>query len=140
MLKLISGKKGTGKTKQVIDMVNESAKSSNGKVVCIEKSDNLRFDVSHDARLINTEDYGVAGYDSFYGFIAGIVASDYDVKEIYVDSITKIVGDDNAQIGEMLAKIDKLGDENNVGVTMMVSGDRKEFPESITKYISLNLV
>lgn len=139
MLKLISGKKGSGKTKQLISMVNSATETSNGKIVCIEKGTKLKFDVNHDARLLNTEDYDVSAYDSFYGFLAGIVASDYDVKEIYVDSISKIVGDDTSKISDFLAKVEKIADTDGIDITIMISDDKKNLPESIAKYVTLNL-
>jgi energy-coupling factor transporter ATP-binding protein EcfA2 len=140
MLKLIAGKKGSGKTKQLITMVNEAVGTSNGKVVCIEKGSKLTYDVNHDARLLNTDDFNVSDYDSFYGFLAGIVASDYDVKEIYVDSIAKIVGDDPDKIGEFLAKVDSIASKDEINFTITVSSDEKALPENIAKFVAINLV
>lgn len=79
MLKLIIGVKGTGKTKQLIDMVNASLNSSQGDVVCIEKGDKLKFDVKYQCRLIDTEYYGISDASMLYGFVAGILASNHDV-------------------------------------------------------------
>ena len=140
MLKLIAGKKGSGKTKQLISMVNAAVSNTSGKVVCIENGKKLTYDVNHDARLLNTEDFDVSSYDSFYGFMAGIIASDYDVKEIYVDSISKIVGDDMDKITVLLEKIDTIAEKEGLSVTMMVSRDVKELPEGIVKFVSVNLV
>lgn len=134
MLKLIAGKKGSGKTKQLISMVSNASETSNGKVVCIEKGTKLTYDINHGVRLLDTDSYRVAGYDAFYGFLAGIAASDYDVKEIYVDSILKIAGDNFDKIGEMLAKIDSLFGED-VTLNMTISADASELPESVKKYL-----
>lgn len=139
MLKLIVGKKGSGKTKQLIEQVNKAVVTSSGKVVCIEKGSKLTYDVNHDVRLLNTEDFGVAGYDSFYGFLAGIVASDFDVKEIFIDSLAKIVGDDEAKISEFLSKVEPLAEGGDLTVTMTVSGDSKELPQNVVKYIALSM-
>jgi energy-coupling factor transporter ATP-binding protein EcfA2 len=134
MLKLIAGKKGSGKTKQLISMVNNAVETSNGKVACIEKGTKLTFDINHDARLLNTESYCIAGYDAFYGFLAGISASDYDVKEIFVDNILQIAGDNFDEIGKLLKKIDELfGDD--VSVLITISADESELPESVKKYL-----
>jgi energy-coupling factor transporter ATP-binding protein EcfA2 len=133
MLKLIAGKKGSGKTKQLISLVNEAVSTSNGKVVCIEKGTKLTYDINHDARLLDTESYHIVGLDSFYGFLAGIAASDFDVKEIYVDSLLKIVGDNFDEIGDLLAKIDCLFED--VKVVMTISADESELPDSVKKYI-----
>jgi hypothetical protein len=108
--------------------------------VCIEKGSKLTYDVNHDARLLNTDDFNVSDYDSFYGFLAGIVASDYDVKEIYVDSIAKIVGDDPDKIGEFLAKVDSIASKDEINFTITVSSDEKALPENIAKFVAINLV
>ncbi|HEX2937716.1 MAG TPA: hypothetical protein VHO66_02245 [Ruminiclostridium sp.] len=135
MLKLIAGKKGSGKTKQLISMVNKAVEVSNGKVVCIEKGTKLTYDINHGARLLDTESYHVAGYDAFYGFLAGIAASDFDVKEIYIDSVLKIAGDNFDEIGKLIEKIDSLfGDD--VNVVMTISADQSELPDSVKKFIA----
>lgn len=135
MLKLIADIKGSGKTKELVEKVNAAAGTSNGKVVCIEKGTKLTFDISHDVRLLNTEDYNVAGYDAFYGFIAGIVASDFDVKEIFVDSLGKIVGDDYVQIGALLAKLEKLIQKDGIALTATVSAEQAALPAECKKYL-----
>lgn len=139
MLKLIVGKKGSGKTKQLIEQVNNAVATSNGKVVCIEKGSKLTYDVNHDVRLLNTEDFGVSGYDSFYGFLAGIAASDYDVKEIFIDSLAKIVGDDEAKISEFLGKVETLAEGDGLTITMTVSRGTNELPQNVEKYVALSL-
>ena len=139
MLKLIAGKKGSGKTKQLISMVNEAVSTSKGKVVCIEKGGKLKYDVNHDVRLLNTEDFDVSDYHSFYGFLAGILASDYDVKDIFVNSITKIVGDDMDKIGDLLAKVDSIATKEDISITVMVTGGKNELPEDVAKFVAYSL-
>lgn len=134
MLKIIAGRKGSGKTKQLISMVNSAVEVSNGKVVCIEKGTKLTYDINHGARLLDTESFHITGYDAFYGFLAGIAASDYDVKEIFIDSILKIAGDNFDEVGKLVAKIDALFG-NDVNVVITVSADEAELPESVKKYI-----
>lgn len=134
MLKLIAGKKGSGKTKQLISMVNSAVEVSNGKVVCIEKGTKLTYDINHGARLLDTESFHIAGYEAFYGFLAGIAASDYDVKEIFVDSIFKIAGENFDEVSKLIAKIDALFD-SDVSVTITISADPAELPDSVKKYI-----
>ena len=86
MLKLIIGLKGSGKTKQLIELANKAVEVSPGNVVCVEKSNKLTFDVHHKVRLIDTETYGVAGADQLYGLVCGILATNYDVKDLFIDS------------------------------------------------------
>lgn len=140
MLNLITGKKGSGKTKQLISMVNDAVKTSNGKVVCIEKGNKLTFDVNHDARLLNTEEYDVSGCEEFYGFLAGIAASNFDVKEIYIDTIAKIVGDNIDELVGFFEKVDNISNKFNLNIYITFSHDKNELAENMSKFVSLNLV
>lgn len=134
MIKLITGKKGTGKTKILIDQINESVKSSNGSVVCVEKGSTVRYSISRKARWCDTEYYKVEGYDAFYGFVAGLLASNYDITDVYVDGIFKIGGRDYEAFGKMLEKIDALtGDD--VSVVFTVSADVEELSENVKQFI-----
>lgn len=134
MIKLITGKKGTGKTKILIDMINDVVKSTNGSLVCIEKGETIRRSISYKVRWCDVEQFAVEGYDAFYGFLAGMLAGNYDIKEIFVDGIFKIGGRDYCEFGKILDKIDKLtGEEATVIFT--VSADVEELPESVTKFI-----
>ena len=78
MIKLIIGKKGAGKTKRLVELVNNAAETSLGNVVCIEKGGTLTFSVSHKARLIYADDFSICGYDEYYGLLAGVKAGNAD--------------------------------------------------------------
>ncbi len=133
MVKIITGKKGSGKTKVLIDMINAASKNTDGYVVCIDKSDKLRYDIPHSVRIVDTDVSNVYSFEAFYGLIAGLVAGNYDIKEIFVDSILKIGGADFEALGALLAKVDKLtGDE--VHVVLTVSANLPELPESVAKF------
>ena len=134
MITLITGKKGTGKTKILIDKINEAVKTTNGNLVCIEKGENIRRSISYKVRWCDVEQFSVEGYDSFYGFIAGMLAGNYDIKDIYVDGILKIGGRDFEAFGAMLEKLDKLtGDDATVVFT--VSADVSELSENVKQFI-----
>ena len=91
MIKLIVGKKGTGKTKALVERVNEAVAISKGNVVCIEKDLNLTYSLNHKARLVVADEYGIDGYDEFFGFISGLLAGNYDITHLFVDGVFKIV-------------------------------------------------
>ncbi len=134
MIKLITGKKGTGKTKILIDQINDAVKSTNGNLVCIEKGDNIRRSISFRVRWCDAESFSIEGYDAFYGFVAGMLAGNFDIKDVFVDGILKIGGRDFEALGVLLEKLDKLtGDESNVVFT--VSADNDELPESVKRFI-----
>lgn len=134
MITLITGKKGTGKTKILIDKINEAVKTTNGNLVCIEKGENIRRSISYKVRWCDVEQFNVEGYDAFYGFIAGMLAGNYDIKDIYVDGILKIGGRDFEAFGAMLEKLDKLtGDD--AAVVFTVSADVSELSENVKQFV-----
>lgn len=133
MIKLIVGAKGSGKTKTMIEMINNAAKTSHGSVVVIEKSMGLTFDIDHAARLIDLAEYNVEGADALYGFVAGTLAGNYDITDIFIDGALKS-GLSMDELGAVLAKIDAVAGEN-VHVTVSVSADEAALPESVKKYL-----
>ena len=94
MINLIPGKKGTGKTKILVDSIKEAVTTCKGNVVCIERGMKLTYDIPHKVRLVDAEEYGISSFDAFYGFVAGMLAGNYDIQEVYVDGILKIGGRD----------------------------------------------
>jgi GTPase SAR1 family protein len=110
MVKLIVGLKGTGKTKTLIEMVNKATVESKGAVICIERGSKLNYDITHKARLIDTDEYSISDAQALYGFIAGITASNHDITDIFVDSALKICGDDMAAFTTFVKELDKLAD------------------------------
>ena len=121
MIKLFIGGKGSGKTKTLIEMVNNAVNESKGNVVCIEKGDKLIHDVTYKARLIDTDAYSVCDADALYGFIAGILASNSDITDIFVDSALKIVGNDTAAFEAMLDKLENITLEVNLVMTSSIA-------------------
>ena len=132
MIKLFIGGKGSGKTKTLIEMVNNAVNSSNGNVVCIEKGDKLIHDITYKARLIDTDAYLVCDADALYGFIAGILASNSDITDIFVDSALKIVGNDVEAFEKMLGKLDKITAEVNLVMTSSIAVE--DCPAGIKAY------
>ena len=132
MIKLFIGGKGSGKTKTLIEMVNNAVNESKGNVVCIEKGDKLIHDITYKARLIDTNAYAIEDAEALYGFIAGILASNADITDIFVDSALKIIGNDTAAFEAMLAKLNKITAEVNLVMTSSIAVE--DCPEAIKAY------
>ena len=132
MIKLFIGGKGSGKTKTLIDLVNKAANESNGSVVCIEKGNKLKLDVTYKARLIDTDTYTVDNGEALFGFIAGILSSNNDITDLFVDSALKICANDTDAFEALLKKLDPLAKQINVVMTASIPVE--ECPEAIKAY------
>ena len=135
MLKLIIGLKGSGKTKHLIELANKAVEVSPGNVVCVEKSNKLIFDVHHKVRLVDTEAYAVSNAEQLYGLICGILATNYDVKDLFIDSSLKICGDDVAAWVEFMAKLDKICAKYEVQCITTSSIDQADLPKVLEQYV-----
>lgn len=134
MIKIITGKRGSGKTKVLIDAIHEAEKNSNGNVVAIQKGSGLNTDITYKVRLVNIEDYAVEGIEAFYGFVAGILSSDHDCTDIFVDGTLKITGRDYEKVGEMLERLDKISADTTI--TLTISADNSEISDNLKKFMN----
>ena len=139
MVTMIVGKRGSGKTKNLIDQVREAAQRSDGNVVCIEKGKSLRFDLSYHIRLIDIDEYKISGADKYYGFLAGILAGNYDITDIFCDATFKILCGKQPKDFEVLAKFVEdlyaLTKELKINIILTVSCDVDELPERVHGFI-----
>ncbi|MCL2697771.1 MAG: hypothetical protein FWE74_06795 [Oscillospiraceae bacterium] len=133
MVKLIPGKRGSGKTKLLIGAIHEAQKKSKGNVMAIQLGSSLNHEIHRKVRLVNIEDYKIKGYDDMHGFIAGMLASDYDCTDIFVDGLLRIVGRDLNEVGGLLDRIAEITD--NTCVTFTISAETCEMPEAVKKYL-----
>jgi len=133
MIKLIVGLKGTGKTKTLIADANAAIAAEHGCVVCVEKGRKLIYDISHKIRLISAQEYDINSYDRFYGFLCGLMSANYDITDIFVDSITKICGDDLADLEKFLSEVESV--IRNINIHITLSRDVSELSDELKKYL-----
>ncbi len=131
MVTLLIGKKGSGKTKRLIEEANATVKTSNGNVVVIEKGAKLTYDLTYKARLVDADAFKIKGYDALYGFLGGMCAGNYDITDIFVDSTFKIAGDNKDELKKFVDKLNELSAEANTAVTLLISASKDELPTDI---------
>jgi len=136
MVKLIIGKKGTGKTKALIDGIHNSINSENGDIVFICNGDRHILDIDHSIRLIDVTDFDTADYRVFKSFINGILSQNYDITSIFIDSLFKIVPDDMDNLTAFINDLNEISEKNNTKFTICISADKSELPEGIYSYIA----
>ena len=132
MVQLIVGKKGKGKTKIILDMVNKEVSAVSGNIVYLDKGNDHMYELNNKVRLINVKDYGVANADEFVGFIRGIISQDHDLQQVYFDgflNISCIDGFEKAE--EVLNKLDSISDTYGFKIIASVSIDEADLPESL---------
>ena len=133
MLKLIVGPKGAGKTKTMIEMIDKATKTTSGNIVVIEKCMKLTTEINHAARLVDVDEYNVVGADMLYGFVAGVLAGNYDITELFIDGILRIIDHDLDAADKVLKKIDSI--TKNIEVVVTVSANEADLPEDLKKYV-----
>lgn len=135
MINVIIGEKGTGKTAKLIEAVHAAEQVAAGSVVFINKGKRHVLDLSHKVRLVDTEEYGVASYEEFFGFVCGILSQNYDIAHIFIDSITKIVNDDMQALENFLDRINVIAEQNNAEIQIILSMNPADATDGIKKYV-----
>ena len=137
MIKIHIGLKGSGKTKKIIDAVNVAANDEKGNVVCVTEGDRLMHDIDRNVRLVNTEQFDIKNFDMFIGMLCGIIAQDFDVTHIFIDSVFKSVPNENMSgIDNLIIALERLEKKFGVSFTLMVSAALDEATELTKKYIA----
>lgn len=131
MMQFICGKKGAGKTKRMVDMANAMATETTGNVVFVDDNNDRMFDLKHAVRLVATEDFNITGADCLVGFLAGIVAADFDTSAVFVDSFLMISGRKPEELEDAFAHLEKICEKNNVKMVISMSGDPETMPEYV---------
>ena len=136
MVRLILGVKGSGKTKQLIEMINNAAKDEPGSVVCIEADSAMMFDIHYQIRLIDAKEYQLGSKDAFRGFVSGLDAGNDDMSHVFVDNLGKAIGADSMQdIEDLLHWMDTFGEKNNIKFTVTLSADPETISEDLRRFL-----
>ena len=136
MVRLIMGVKGSGKTKQLIELINNAAKDEPGNVVCIEANRNMTYDIHYHIRLIDADEYKLNSYEMFRGFISGLYAGNYDISHVFIDNLCKTVGREvDTETELFLDWLDVFGEKNGIKFTVTISADLGLATDGMKKYL-----
>ena len=133
MIHVIMGLKGSGKTKKLLDSIQNAVAEARGDVVCIEYGKKLTYDVTYKVRLVDSKEYGINSSEMLKGFISGMHAGNFDITHVFIDNLYKTIG--NAAGEEFVAWAAKFAAANNMEITMTISEDPAEASEVIKQYI-----
>lgn len=139
MVEIIAGEKGKGKTKHLLEKVNGAVPKSSGNIVYLDKNQKHMYELSNKVRLINVSDYLIENCDEFIGFICGIISQDHDLEEMYLDSFLTISNMKNDELEHAINKLTAISEKYNVNMTLSVSMNEADFPESAKSKIIVSL-
>lgn len=139
MVQLIVGKKGKGKTKQLLDKVNSEVKDISGSIVYLDKSTKHMYELNNKVRLIDVSRYMIENESEFLGFVCGIISQDHDLEQMYFDSFLKIAALEDKDISAVVKKLERMSDFFQVDFILSVSRDESELPESVKDKIIVSL-
>lgn len=129
MIEIIAGEKGKGKTKVLLDKVNEAVKTVGGSIAYLDKSQKHMYELDNKVRLVNVADFPISNCDEFLGFICGIVSSDHDLHEMYLDSFLTISGMKDEEFTHAIEKLDVISEKYKVKFILSISMDASKLPE-----------
>lgn len=139
MVQLIVGKKGKGKTKQLLDKVNNEIKNISGNIVYLDKSLAHMYELNNKVRMIDVSQFMIESSDEFIGFVSGIISQDHDLQQMYFDSFLKISCLLDKDITPAIEKLEKISAAQGIDFIISVSLDENELPESLKKNVILAL-
>ncbi len=139
MVQIIAGEKGKGKTKHLLEKVNESVKSATGSIVYLDKSQKHMYELSNKVRLINVSDYLISNCDEFLGFLCGILSQDHDLEEMYLDSFLTIAKLDDEEITRAITKLEEISGKFHVNFVLSISKNDKDLPECTKGKVIMSL-
>ena len=136
MIQVIYGAKGTGKTKLIVDNANEYAKVAKGVVVYIDRSNHRLHDLHRNIRLVDASHYALKTQYAILSFIKGMLAANFDIEQIYMDGITRLLDCSVSELGELYQGLEQISKEHGVNFVITASGAKEELPDFITKHIA----
>lgn len=139
MIQIIAGEKGKGKTKHLLEKVNNAVKTANGSIVYLDKSSKHMYELSNKVRLINVSDFPISNCDEFLGFLCGIISQDHDLEEMYLDSFLTISAISDDEISHAIEKLDIISSTFNVNFVLSVSKNANDLPECAKAKVALSL-
>ena len=139
MVEIISGEKGKGKTKYLLDKVNNDIKNVDGSVVYIDKNTKHMYELNNKIRLIVVSDFCITNPDEFIGFVSGIISQDHDLQQMYFDSFLSISCLEGQDITATVDKLDKLSEKFGIEFVLSLSLDESELPEAVKSKVVISL-
>ena len=139
MIQLIVGEEGKGKTKHLLDKVNNEIKEATGNIVFLDRSSKHMFELNNKVRLINVSEYDFADVSEFIGFIYGITSQDHDMQQMYNDGIMKLAKLDKDSLEVVVKRLDKISEKFGFDIIISASIDESKLSDDLKKLVIVSL-
>jgi len=127
MVRLLIGHKGSGKTKNMVDLANQSVETAHGSIIFINKNQRLMYDLKYQIRVVCMEDYdGITNCDEYIGFLYGIISSNHDIEQIFIDSILKHADFTVSDLPAFISRLTKISKAYGPEFIVSLSVDKEE--------------
>ena len=136
MIKIFAGLKGSGKTKNLIELVNAAQDKTSGCVVCIEKGSKLMHEINNKTRLVDISEYKIETADQLYGFVCGALSANFDITDLFIDSALKICAEDLDGLEKFANAVKPVLEARNVNFTMTISVEVEKVPASLKEFLA----
>jgi hypothetical protein len=136
MIQVFCDRRGAGKTKALINMANSKVINSKGNVVYIDDDNRPILELDRRIRFVSTDDYDLKDYNSFYGFLCGMLSEDYDIETIYIDGLFNIVSGNVSDAAHLFLSLERLSQKFGIEFYININHENKELPEFIKKYVA----
>ena len=138
MIYLNCGVKGSGKTKILVNLANEKVKQANGNLVYIDSSRDMTFALNNNIRFVDLSEFRANNLSKIFGIVCGIIAKDYDVEGIFIDSLLRITKEDLKDSKEFFEDLDKVSENFHIDLYINISSSMEKLPDFLRKYEFIN--
>lgn len=135
MIGVIFGEKGTGKTKQILEMANKSVQTAKGSLIFIDDDNSYMYDLSTKARFINAAEFSITTPKMLYGFLCGLAASDFDLETIYIDGLLSIIHHSIDTLEGFFADLKEFSEKYSLNIVMSITGSKSTMPSFMEDYV-----
>jgi len=135
MVKILAGKEGSGKTKHLLKMANERVGTTTGNIVYIDSDKRHIYDLKHEVRFLNMEEFPIEKPDEFVGFLCGIISNDYDIETIYVDGLYNMVDMNEIDALGCINKLEVIAKKFDIEFRIGMNYVGEEISPELKKYV-----
>lgn len=140
MIQLITGNKGTGKTKAIIDIANDHVDTAKGDIVFLTDTDRYMYSLRYQVRAMNTSDLKRGTEpnvreDMLVGYIYGVLAGNHDIESMYIDGAHRMLGRDVSEMEHFFSDLEEIAEKTDTKFIVTVSQEDEELPEFLKKYL-----